>query len=196
MFLPPGLVASATASLLNGGTASVVSGSTSCFQNQPLSATGALSSSTLTSGLAFSIMAWLVDFLAVLLAILCIVETTNSVLASRKLLAFSRMPATLFCFVVALSFRIIAVACAYNWTLAQLNVSSPDPTIYTTSFQTNASPILLLISIGFGAITMFMLAYAVHLARHETPKVMGAPTPAAAVVAAAPAPAAPVVVTV
>jgi hypothetical protein len=140
-------------------------------------------------------MAWLVDFLAVLLAILCIVETTNSVLASRKLLAFSRMPATLFCFVVALIFRIIAVACAYNWTIAQLN---PSWSGITNSFQTNASPILLLISIGFGAITMFMLAYAVHLARHETPKVMGAPTPAAAAaaVAAAPAPAAPVVVTV
>ena len=171
--------------------APVTAGSTSCYQNQPLSITGAISSATLTSGLAFSIMAWLVDFLAVLLAILCIVETTNSVLASRKLLAISRMPATLFCFVFALIFRIIAVACAYNWTLTQRNVASPFPSAITTSFQTNASPILLLISIGFGAITMFMLAYAVHLARHATPKVMGAPA-----AAAAPAPAAPVVVTV
>ena len=141
-------------------------------------------SATLTAGLAFSVMAWLVDFLSVLLTILCLVEASNSILSSHKLLEFSRLPSTLATLVIAICFRIIGVACGYNFALQQLNPGgawSQQITSGSWSSATNAAPILLLIAIGLGAISMILLSYAVHLARVEPRKGVPAAAPATAV---------------
>lgn len=71
-------------------------------------------SNQLTAGLAFSIMAWLVEFLALLLGLLCIVESSNSTLSSGRLLDWERMPVVLFITVVAICFRCVALGCLYN----------------------------------------------------------------------------------
>ena len=59
-------------------------------------------------------MAWLIEFLALLLGLLCIVESSNSNLASGKLLGWERMPSTLFAVVLAVVFRCVAMGCIYN----------------------------------------------------------------------------------
>ena len=137
-------------------------------------------SSQMTAGLAFVIMAWLIDFLALLLAILCVVETTNSVLSSRKLLSLERMPATLFCVVVAIIFRIIGVACGYNAAIVQTGSTGPFQSLqaayplvsFNNTISTNAAPILLIIAIIIEAIGAAIMGYAVYLARAEPPKTM------------------------
>ena len=59
-------------------------------------------------------MAWLVEFLALLLGLLCIVESSNSTLSSGRLLDWERMPVVLFITVVAICFRCVALGCLYN----------------------------------------------------------------------------------
>jgi hypothetical protein len=143
-------------------------------------------------------MAWLVEFLALLLGLLCIVESSNSTLSSGRLLDWERMPVVLFITVVAICFRCVALGCLYNYELVTLlnsdsyfaglvtaTQAAAATSGYSYSSQTNAGPILAFIALGFSVIAMIVYSIAVNFAIKD----FQAPPKPVAVVAAATAPA-------
>lgn len=130
-----------------------------CYTNNPISSS--FGSSQLTAGLSFSVMAWILEIIALPAIIACVAETTNSALASGALLRAARLPLTTWLAVFAVVFRCIALGCGLNYVFSLLLNPSVGPGV-TYSSQSNAGLILSFIALGFSAILVVLLWWAQH----------------------------------
>ena len=131
-----------------------------CYTNNPISSSS-FGSSQLTAGLSFSVMAWILELIALPAIIACVAETTNSALASGALLRAARLPLTTWLGVFAVVFRCIALGCGLNYVFSQL-LNPNVPAGVTYSSQSNAGLILSFIALGFSAILVVLLWWAQH----------------------------------
>ena len=143
-------------------TASCASFPVGCVANQGGAAGGA-NSATLTAGLSFSIMAWLLELAALPALIATVAETTNSALASGALLRLPLLPASLALAAAAVVFRCVALGCGVNYAFAQLlgTGSTVGAAAVVGGFsytaQSNAGLICSFIALGLAIIMLGLL---------------------------------------
>ena len=169
----------------------IPNGCYSVANSSPISGWSALGSffgsSQLRAGLAFAIIAWLFDVMALLLFALAIVEIVQvpGVLSRGGLATCSRLPSVMAVIVVSTVMRIVALGCAVNFCFVAFGntsiatsftsyISSPPSTVlaaYTSTGSTWAGPwimtgsILLFVALTLQVVAFFSLWITVNYAR-------------------------------